>query len=99
MFVSHPLWSSDVTAIDNISYSVCGVSKEIIQCNKKIMFQKHNGHVNPVCLLAGLSPAPIFLPRELPYTYEIIHLFNRGKHMRHTLLINFPGYKILPQIQ
>lgn len=35
MFVPHPSPSPNVTAIDSISSSVCGASKERSQCNTK----------------------------------------------------------------
>lgn len=68
MLVPHPSPSSDVTAIDSISSSVYGASKERSQCNTKITpknkqtkisLDKPNGHVDLVCLLAN-SPTQFF---------------------------------------
>lgn len=107
MLVLHPSPSSDVNATDRISSRVYGASKERSQCNTKnktkrnkktkeqtkIRLDKPNAHANFVCLLAN-SPAQFFLPSELSYTYEIIHQFNRGQHMRHTLVFVALGINI-----
>ena len=59
-------------------------------CNAKLGFMDLTG-----MLILSLSKLtnPIFLPSELPCTYEIIHQFNRRKHVKHTLLIVTSGIK------